>query len=307
MIRMMFLAAALLAPSAAYAAPADAITTCDAKWHDTARDRDVPVRVRMPAGTGKAPVILFSHGLGGSLDGGTNWAVAWAKAGFIVVNLQHPGSDRSILGQGRIGAAMAPAQLVARVDDVHFVLDELGRHPHEGACDLRRIDLAHVGMSGHSFGAHTTQAIAGQRFPVAGIAADPRVKAAIAFSPSPPMRGSDAAAFGAIAIPFFSITGTEDAARVTPSITPKDRERPFRAMSAGEKYLLVLEGANHMMFNAQDGLRGPASTATPHIRDTVIAATTLFWRATLLGDVEAKRRLAAFARTLPPGDRFEAR
>lgn len=297
------LLAALLVP----AAPAGSITTCDAEWHDAARDRDVPVRIRMPAGGGKAPVILFSHGLGGSLDGGTNWATAWAEAGFVVVNLQHPGSDRSILGQGNIAAAMAPRQLVARVDDVHFVLDELARRPREGACDLRRIDLAHIGMSGHSFGAHTTQAISGQRFPVAGIAADPRVKASVAFSPSPPMRGSDAAAFGAVAIPFFSITGTEDAAPITPNITARDRERPFRAMPPGGKYLLVLAGANHMMFNAQDGLRGPASTATPHIRDTVIAATTLFWRWTLLGDAESKRRLDAFAATLPPGDRFEER
>jgi len=307
MIKTMFLAAMLAAPAVAHAAPADAVTTCDAAWRDDARDRVVPVRIRMPAGTGKAPVILFSHGLGGSLDGGTNWAVAWAEAGFIVVNLQHPGSDRSILGQGRIGAAMAPAQLVARVDDVHFVLDELGRRPREGICDLRRVDLAHVGMSGHSFGAHTTQAIAGQRFPVAGIAADPRVKAAIAFSPSPPMRGSDSAAFGGIAIPFFSITGTEDAAQITPGITPKDRERPFRAMPPGGRYLLVLEGANHMVFNAQDGLRGPASTATPHIRDTVIAATTLFWRAALFGDAAALSELAQFGATLPSGDRFEHR
>ena len=200
---------------------------------------------------------------------------------------------------------MAPAQLVARVDDVHFVLDELGRRPREGECDLRRADLAHIGMSGHSFGAHTTQAIAGQRFPVAGIAADPRIKAAIAFSPSPPMRGSDAAAFGRVTIPFFSITGTEDAAPITPSIKPSDRERPFRAMPPGGKYLLVLAGANHMVFNAQDGLRGPASTATPHIRDTVVAATTLFWRATLLGDTPAGAELARFGATLPSEDRFE--
>jgi predicted dienelactone hydrolase len=161
-------------------------------------------------------------------------------------------------------------------------------------------------MSGHSFGAHTTQAIAGQRFPIAGIAADPRVKAAIAFSPSPPMRASDDSAFGAIAIPFFSITGTEDIAPIVPNITPKDRERPFRAMPPGGKYLLVLEGANHMMFNAQDGLRGPASTATPHIRDTVIMATTLFWRWALRGDTEARRQLDALGASLS-GDRFEMR
>ncbi|WP_157221144.1 alpha/beta hydrolase family protein [Flavisphingomonas formosensis] len=305
MIQTLLLAAALLTAPIVHAASGEAIMTCDAKWHDAVRDRDVPVRIRMPAGTGRVPVILFSHGLGGSLDGGTNWAVAWAKAGFIVVNLQHPGSDRSIIGSGRIAAAMAPAQLVARVDDVHFVLDRLGRRPREGVCDLRRADLAHIGMSGHSFGAHTTQAIAGQRFPIAGIAADPRIKAAIAFSPSPPMRGSDAVAFGGIAIPFFSITGTEDAVPIVPNIKPKDRERPFRAMPPGGKYLLVLAGANHMMFNAQDGLRDPASTATPHIRDTVVAATTLFWRATLLGDTLAGAALVRFGATPPSDDRFE--
>jgi len=306
-MKALFLGLALFVPTAAQAAPADGVTICDAAWHDAARNRDVPVRIRMPQGSGKAPVILFSHGLGGSLDGGTNWAQAWAKAGFVVVNLQHPGSDRSIIASGRIATAMAPAQLVARVDDVHFVLDELGRRPREGACDLRRADLAHIGMSGHSFGAHTTQAIAGQRFPVAGIAGDPRVKAAVAFSPSPPMRGSDATAFGGIGIPFFSITGTQDAAPITPNITAKDRERPFRAMPPGDKYLLVLKGANHMMFNAQDGLRGPASTAPPHIRDTVIAATILFWRAELRGDAAARAQLAQLGTSLPPGDRFEQR
>lgn len=158
----------------------------------------------------------------------------------------------------------------SRAGDVHFILDELSRRPREGACGLHRVDLDRIGMSGHSFGARTTQAIAGQRLPVAGITADPRVKAAIAFSPTPPMRGGDTAAFGAIALPFFSITGTEDAAPNTPNIKPEDRERPFRAMPPGGKYLLVLDGANHMVFNAQDGLRGPASTASPHIPDSVI-------------------------------------
>ncbi len=285
--------------------------TCDALWTDPARDRAVPVRIRMPSGTGKAPVILFSHGLGGSLDGGTNWAEAWRAAGFVVVNLQHPGSDRSLLEPGlelgRIAAAMSPRQLVARVDDVGFVIDQLAARRWEGPCDLSRIDPTRVGMSGHSFGAITTQAVAGQRFALRGGTADPRIKSAVAFSPSPPARGSDGQAFGAVAIPFFSITGTADAAAIVPSVTPADRERPFRAMPPGGKYLLVLEGANHMVFNGQDGLRGPASTASPHIRATVIEATTLFWRWSLLGDPSAKRRLDALGAGLRPGDRYERR
>lgn len=294
---------ALALPALAMAQPA----SCDASWTDASRGRAVPVRIRMPDGQGKAPVILFSHGLGGSLDGGTNWAEAWRDAGFIVINLQHPGSDRSIIMSGRIAAAMSPLQLQARVQDSGFVLDELGRRRREGACDLTRADLDHIGMSGHSFGAHTTLALSGQRFPMLGGEADSRIKASVAFSPAPPARGSDAQAFGAITMPVFSITGTEDVTAALPNVSAADRERPFRAMPPGGKYLLVLEGANHMVFNGQDGLRGPASTASPHVRQTVIEATTLFWRWTLLGDPAAKQRLDVLGATLPPGDKFERR
>jgi predicted dienelactone hydrolase len=96
--RLIILAALVggMAPGAAQAAG----PVCDAVWRDTARGRDVPVRIRMPDGSGRAPLILFSHGLGGSLDGGTLWAQAWADAGFIVIHLHPPGSDRSILQSG---------------------------------------------------------------------------------------------------------------------------------------------------------------------------------------------------------------
>src|SRR4051812_19485771 len=38
-------------------------------WHDAARNRTLPVRLRLPRGTGPAPAVLISHGLGGSRDG----------------------------------------------------------------------------------------------------------------------------------------------------------------------------------------------------------------------------------------------
>ncbi|WP_448664219.1 alpha/beta hydrolase family protein [Sphingomonas sp. CJ20] len=297
---MFALALSLLAPVTA-PAPAAPFVTCDASWHDAARNRDVPVRIRIPAGTAKVPVILFSHGLGGSLDGGTLWAEAWAGAGFAVVNLQHPGSDRSILGTGGLRAAANATQLIARVDDVHFALDQLGQRRREGACDLTRIDLAHIGMSGHSFGAHTTQAIAGQRFPGGRIAADSRVKAALAFSPAPPRQGDDKAAFGAIAIPFFSITGTADTTPALPGVSAKDRERPFAAMPPGGKYLMVLAGATHATLSGTVRFgRGPSDAD----RDAVIGASTLFWRWTLLGDTAARRALDDYAARLPSGARL---
>jgi predicted dienelactone hydrolase len=282
---------------------------CGTVWHDAARNRDVPVRIRMPAGNAKAPVILFSHGLGGSVQAGTVWAEAWAREGFLVVHLQHPGSDRdAVRAQGPRGS-MGVQQLLARGADVRFAIDELSRRPSTGACDLARADTAHIGMSGHSFGAHTTQAAAGQRFGSYGAAlADPRIKAAIAFSPAPPMQGgaSDAEAFGGIAMPFFSLTGSEDQVPQLTAVRAADRQRPFRAMAPGGKYLLWLDGANHAAFGGQSF--SPHGTAPDsHVRPIVIRLTTLFWRWTLMGDAAARAKLDAGDPSLAPADRFEKR
>lgn len=278
---------------------------CDATWHDARRNRDIPVRVRMPAGSGKAPVILFSHGLGGSVEAGKAWGAAWAEAGFIVIHLQHPGSDGPAVRAVGAQAAMAPQQLIARVGDVGFVIDEIQKRPKAGTCDLARADTTKIGMSGHSFGAHTTQAVAGQRFARGSAIADPRARAAVAFSPAPPMRGpgTDADAFGAIAIPFFSLTGSEDEVALTP-VKAADRQRPYRAMPPGGKYLLVLDGANHAAFGGQD-FSSHGTAPDSHVRPIVIRLTTLFWRWTLMGDTRAKAELGKGDPALASRDTFE--
>lgn len=298
----------LLAALAALAHPQPAGLICEAQWRDAARDRIVPVRIRLPAGTGKVPVILFSHGLGGSLDAGTLWAEAWVRDGDAVIHLQHAGSDSGIIGTGRIGAAMSIEQLRARADDVHFAIDELAKRKREGLCDLTRIDLTRIGMAGHSFGAQTTLAIAGQRYPLDSVRlGDARVKAAVALSPQPPFGQGDARAFGGITMPFFSITGTRDQLAWLNQVTPKDRERPFRAMAPGGKYLLVMDGANHRMFSGQDNIPLPGSNPVPHVRNVVARATTLFWRWSLNGDMAARAELDGLGTTLPSTDRFEKR
>ena len=294
------------AASSARAAEPAAGPVCEAQWQDPARgNRIVPVRIRMPAGTGKVPVILFSHGLGGSLNAGTIWAEAWARDGNAVIHLQHAGSDSAIITNGTLRSAMSGEQLEARAGDVHFVLDELATLKREGACDLTRLDLNRIGMSGHSFGAQTTLAIAGTHYPRARTQPfDRRVKAAIAFSPQPSMGTPDTIAFGGILMPFMTVTGTKDALPWLNQVTPDDRQRPFRAMPPGGKYLLVLDGANHGVFSGQDrtGLGNTASV--PHVHEVVIDATTLFWRATLRGDSAAKAELDRFAARLPAGDSF---
>ena len=86
----------------------------DDAWHDSARSRDLPWRLRLPTTPGPWPLLLHSHGLGGGREGGDVWGQAWAAAGFAVVHLQHPGSDTAALRNGLAGlrAAVQPEQLL---------------------------------------------------------------------------------------------------------------------------------------------------------------------------------------------------
>ena len=300
----------IMFPAAAYAALP--ITMCQSVWLDPARDRQIPVRIRMPGGTGRIGAILYSHGLGGSLDAGAIWAHAWAEAGFAVINMQHAGSDSALFGKADFRVGLGFQQLIARGRDIQFVIDELGRKPIEGECDLARIDPTRIGVAGHSLGAQTVQAVAGQNmaFAVHPPISDIRIRAAVGLSPSPPLVGSPVEAFASIRIPFMSVTGTDDALPAIIPITALQRQEPFHLMPPGDKFLLVMRGGTHEMFAGQVFQTLLNGEPPPHIRDTVIAATTAFWRATLDGDKAALRWLESpqgLRAGLPAGDLFESR
>jgi predicted dienelactone hydrolase len=89
------------------------------------------------------------------------------------------------------------------VRDVHAVLDQLELWNKDEAHPLAgRLDLGRIGMSSHSFGAVTTQAVSGQVFPIGKGFTDPRIKAAVLMSPSAPRAGGDPKkAFGEVKIP----------------------------------------------------------------------------------------------------------
>ncbi len=63
---------------------------------DGTRERKVPVRVYLPTGAAPAPVVLWSHGLGGSRDNSAYLGRHWSARGFVVVAMQHAGSDESV-------------------------------------------------------------------------------------------------------------------------------------------------------------------------------------------------------------------
>src|SRR5450755_2938173 len=68
----------------------------DLSVRDAVRNRDIPVRIYLPPNEKPAPVVLFSHGLGGSRAGSEFLGEQWAARGYLAVFVQHPGSDEAV-------------------------------------------------------------------------------------------------------------------------------------------------------------------------------------------------------------------
>jgi len=295
----------------AVAAPASAAQ--DLTFHDAKRDRDVPVRVFLPRTQAPQPVVLFSHGLGGSREGNAFMGAHWAARGYVAVFVQHPGSDTAVWSEvprekryAEMRRAASVKNLRLRTGDIAFVLDELARQNADARSPLSgRLDLARIGMSGHSFGAITTEAVSGEQMPLGLAKADPRIKAAIAFSPSGPRMGDGKRAFGSVAIPWMLMTGTEDKSPIG-AIDSASRLEVFPALPPGGKYELVLDRAEHSAFTDR-GLPGDREARNPNHHRAILALSTAFWDAYLKDDAAAREWLdGESARSvLEPKDRWQ--
>lgn len=265
----------------------------DLTVHDTKRDRDIPVRVYLPANRTPAPVVLFSHGLGGTRNGSAFLGEHWAARDYVAVFLQHPGSDDSVW-RGKPATERMPAMnsaasldnFLLRVQDVPVVLSQIEVWNADPTNALSgRLDKK-VGMSGHSFGAITTQAVSGQALPVGGQRfTDPRIKAAIVFSPSTPRRGSANDAFGSVKIPWMLMTGTKDLSPIGQA-DMESRLGVYPALRGAPKYELVLDKAEHSAFTDR-ALPGDREPCNPKHHRVILALSTAFWDAYLRGDADA--------------------
>jgi predicted dienelactone hydrolase len=87
--------------------PAD--TWRDLDWVDDSRQRPVPVRLYLPAQAAAAappaPLVVFSHGIGGSRRGYSYLGRHFAQHGVASLHLQHVGSDHSLWGGSVFGLA----------------------------------------------------------------------------------------------------------------------------------------------------------------------------------------------------------
>jgi predicted dienelactone hydrolase len=107
------------------------------------------VAINAPVNGKALPMIVVSHGTGGSNLGHFDTAIALADAGFVVVAMNHTGDNYA--DQSRSVDVMDRPRQVSRVID-HMLSTWEGR---------AAIDPQRVGMFGHSAGGFTTLAIIG--------------------------------------------------------------------------------------------------------------------------------------------------
>jgi predicted dienelactone hydrolase len=256
-------------------------------WADTSRaQRAVPWRLYVMQGaTSALPLVVYSHGGGGTLRGNGHLARALAAQGHAVLYLQHEGSDLAALrrGAGRLReAANDPAHVATRVGDIAFAVHTLRRDQGIVAGTTARIDPSRFGLAGHSLGALTALVAAGQRLTGhEDLAAVQGLVAVIAYSPGPPRPsiGDAMSAFSSMRVPILHVTGTRD--------TPPDdafdvsaRCMPFDTITGVEQVLLVLDGADHLSLAGNDRLtpwRHGSAQESLH-RTVVRAASLAFWQ-----------------------------
>jgi predicted dienelactone hydrolase len=264
--------------AAASAQAADALVTgplgvpvlsVEFDWHDAARGRTVPVRLYLPdapaqppapagvaADAKRLPLVVFSHGLGGSRAGYSHLGRHWAAQGFASLHLQHAGSDRAVWrGAGTfetlqaLQAAASPEQAVARARDVSFALDRLLDDPSLGA----RIDAARIAVAGHSYGANTALLVAGARFEAEGLPStlrDERIRAAVLMSAPPfPAAFDSRRVLAGVTIPTLHLTTVDDVIRVPGYWSvAQDRIDLFESLPAAGKRLAVFGFGAHSVF-----------------------------------------------------------
>ena len=278
-----------------------AVASVEFNWHDDSRNRDVPVKIYYPiTNTAPCPIIIFSHGLGGSRDGYEYLGRHWASRGYVSVHPTHIGSDTSILRTGHPYQAMQQAvtdlkNAIDRPKDVSFVIDQLATMNRSNETFKGRLALDRIGIAGHSFGGYTVLASSGQTFALTGgrdqTLGDPRIKVAIAMS-APAKRVDDATLdrmYGSITIPCFHMTGTKDNSPIGDT-KAADRRIPFDHMRGADNYLLILTGGDHMVFSGR--LLPVSREKDERFHELILAGSTAFWDAYLRNDAAAKAWLS---------------
>jgi predicted dienelactone hydrolase len=240
---------------------------------DRERRREIPVDVYWSTQVSPAkPIVVFSHGLGSVRTDMRYLAEHLASHGYVVAALEHPGSNEAHVKQAlQLKAPLLEAEeFLDRPKDISFVLDLLQRLYIEAGPFRGRFAPDRAMVVGYSLGGATALSIAGaemqltqlkQRCPGNVLAfslgenaqcfaktlpedryqlRDPRIKAAIAFSPTTSLLFGETG-LSKVAVPTLIASGSAD--KTAPALT--EQIVAFDKMPS-PKWLVGFVGGTHL-------------------------------------------------------------
>lgn len=303
---------------------------------DSANDRELKIAVDYPTRKGPHPLVIFSHSFGGSPRDYIGLSSYWASQGYVVIRPSHADAGRAA-GSSRsmqdAWESQGPNDWRLRARDITFLIDQLDLVEQTYPELQGKIDRTKIGVAGHVHGAFTAMLAGGLRtYPDGATYADPRVKAVVAMSPPGPgpSRGLTEQSWAELRTPALFITGTAEQG-ASETETTEWRRQAFNLSPAGDKWLIVMEGANHSAYTGRMSMpaevrdydpplntttRGPFDDPAPRMPEqraprprredsaglrvrgahaTVKALSLAFWDTYLRGDAEGRQALEAAA------------
>ena len=182
---------------------------------------------------GVFPLIVFSHGNGGIRSQNTFWCEHMASHGYFVMSPDHTGNSAVTAIDGDVIVYNKQGRSAAALDrprDLMFLIDAMTRM-NAGADSrfLGKVNLEHIGASGHSFGGYAAAAVAD---------ADPRIDAIAPMAAVGRERKN-------YTCPAMVLLGTEDA---TIKLEGNAQIRKYYEESKGPHYLVEIVKGGHYSF-----------------------------------------------------------